>query len=123
MSSSGPYQDFLNACRRQPPRVAMVLGSGLGDLADHLTSDIAVPFGEIPEMGPVTVPGHKGELHLGTWAGQRVLLFVGRLHFYEGHPWRSVEQPASLARALGAAILLLTNAAGGIRDDLVPGSL
>jgi len=101
----------------------MVLGSGMGDLANHFDCESAVPFGAVPEMEPTTVAGHKGELHLGSWAGQRVLLFIGRLHFYEGHPWRQIEEPVAIARELGAEVLFLTNAAGGIRDDLAPGSL
>ena len=120
---SHPYRELLEVCRRRPPRVALVLGSGLGDLADHFDCDIAVPFGAVPEMVPTTIDGHKGEVHVGTWTGQRVLLFIGRLHFYEGHPWRQIEEPVAIARELGAEVLFLTNAAGGIRDDLGPGSL
>jgi purine-nucleoside phosphorylase len=101
----------------------VVLGSGMGDLAEAMASDMAVPYDGLPDMEPTTVDGHKGELRLGTWAGQRVLLFVGRLHYYEGHPWRRIEQQVATARALGADILLLTNAAGGIRPDLAAGSL
>jgi purine-nucleoside phosphorylase len=117
------YARLLDSCRRHPPRVALVLGSGLGDLAERFDCECAIPFGELPDLEPTTVAGHRGELHLGTWGNQRVLLFLGRLHFYEGHPWRRVEQQVPMARALGAQILLLTNAAGGIRDDLVPGTL
>jgi purine-nucleoside phosphorylase len=69
------------------------------------------------------VAGHTGCLTLGEWAGKRILVFEGRLHFYEGHPWRGVTQPIQVAHFLGARILLLTNAAGGIRDELAPGSL
>src|SRR5262249_15134432 len=67
--------------------------------------------------------GHGGSLQLGEWAGQRVLVFEGRLHYYEGHPWRRVVEPVQTAAYLGAKILLLTNAAGGIHDALTPGSL
>lgn len=123
MSSSPSYPDLMHACRRHPPRVALVLGSGLGDLADGLEGEVTLPYGDVPDLQAPSVAGHKGELCLGTWAGQRVLLFVGRLHYYEGHPWRRVEQQVPMARELGAEIVLLTNAAGGIRDDLVPGSL
>ncbi len=118
-----PYQELLDRCRRQPPRLALVLGSGLGELADLLDRELTVPFGAVPDMAAPSVIGHKGELHLATWAGRRLLLFVGRLHYYEGHPWRRVEQQVPMARELGAQLLLLTNAAGGIRDDLVRGSV
>src|SRR5207302_3156009 len=70
-----------------------------------------------------SVAGHNGCLTLGAWGGKRILLFEGRLHHYEGHPWRSVTQPIQIAHFLGARILLLTNAAGGIHDALAPGSL
>jgi purine-nucleoside phosphorylase len=69
------------------------------------------------------VAGHRGCLTLGEWAGRRVLLGEGRLHYYEGHPWEVVVRPIQLAAELGARIALLTNAAGGIRGDLGPGSL
>jgi purine-nucleoside phosphorylase len=117
------YQELLERCRREPPRVALVLGSGLGEIAERLECEQTVPFGAVPEMAAPSVAGHKGEVRLGTWAGRRLLVFVGRLHYYEGHPWRRVERQVPLARELGARILLLTNAAGGIRDDLDPGSL
>jgi purine-nucleoside phosphorylase len=117
------FRELLEACRHKPPRVALVLGSGLGDLAKHIDQEIAVSFETVPGMDAPTIAGHRGELHLGNWGGVRMLVFVGRLHYYEGHPWRRVEQQVLVARELGAEILLLTNAAGGIRDDLVPGSL
>ena len=116
-------ETLVEAARRDPPRVALVLGSGLGDLAERLTDPIALPFGGIPGLSAPTVHGHSGRLLLGGWAGTRVLLFAGRLHFYEGHPWRSVFEPIHLIRRLGAKIVVLTNAVGGIRDDLGPGSL
>jgi purine-nucleoside phosphorylase len=113
----------LDTCRRLPPRVAVVLGSGMGDLAMAMAIEIAVPYCGVPDLEPTTVEGHKGELRLGTWADQRVLVFAGRLHYYEGHPWRQIEEQVAVARSLGAEILLLTNAAGGIRPDLEAGSL
>jgi purine-nucleoside phosphorylase len=69
------------------------------------------------------VAGHSGCLTLGDWGPKRVLLFEGRLHYYEGHPWPSVTQPVQIAHSVGARILLLTNAAGGIHETLDPGSL
>jgi purine-nucleoside phosphorylase len=77
----------------------------------------------VPGLTATSVVGHHGCLTLGDWAGRRVLLFEGRLHYYEGHPWRTVTLPIETAAYLGARILLLTNAAGGIHDALVPGSL
>jgi purine-nucleoside phosphorylase len=69
------------------------------------------------------VEGHRGRVSLGEWAGKRVLVFEGRLHYYEGHPWERVVLPVRTAASLGARVLLLTNAAGGIHEALGPGSL
>ena len=80
-------------------------------------------FAEIPGLPAASVAGHRGCLTLGDWEGQRVLLFEGRIHFYEGHSWRDVLVPIHTAAFLGARILVLTNAAGGIHDLLTPGSL
>src|SRR5262249_55402075 len=77
----------------------------------------------IPGFPATSVAGHRGRVTLGDWAGQRVLLFEGRLHFYEGHSWENVVLPVRLAASLGVRVLLQTNAAGGIHDALGPGSL
>lgn len=118
-----PFAEFLDTARKRPPEVAFVLGSGLGDLVDRLQNAFAVPFTELPEIPAPTVHGHSGQLLLGDWAKRRVLVFAGRVHYYEGHPWRNVVQPIRLAHELGAKTLILTNAVGGIRADLGPGSL
>jgi purine-nucleoside phosphorylase len=117
------FDALAQEARGQRPDVALVLGSGMGSLAEHCRAICRLPFVEVPGMSATSVIGHAGCLTLGDWAGQRVLLFEGRLHYYEGHPWRSVVLPVQTAHFLGARVLLLTNAAGGIRDDLVPGSL
>ena len=123
MDDATPFQQLVNHARRQPPRVALILGSGLGELAERAHCLEQVSYADVPELDRPTVPGHQGTLMLGTWGGQTVLLFSGRLHYYEGPPWSRVVQPVRIAHDLGASILLLTNAAGGIRDDLVPGDL
>jgi purine-nucleoside phosphorylase len=92
-------------------------------VARRLRPACAVPFAEVPGLPAAGVAGHRGRLTLGEWAGRRVLLFEGRLHFYEGHSWDDVTAPVRLAASLGARVLLLTNAAGGIHDALGPGSL
>jgi purine-nucleoside phosphorylase len=117
------YADLQALVRDRRPRIALILGSGLSDVADRLTDVVELPFGAIPGMDSPSVAGHRGALLLGTWAGVSVLVFAGRLHYYEGHPWRNVLQPIHIARELGASILVATNAAGGIRDDLHPGDL
>lgn len=119
-----PFTALAEEVRRRRPEVAVVLGSGLCEVADCLDRPVSVPFLEVPALKDrASVAGHKGSLTLGDWAGRHVLVFEGRLHYYEGHPWRKVVMPVQMAHELGARVLLLTNAAGGIRDDLVPGSL
>ncbi len=117
------YLELQGLARGRLPRIALILGSGLSDLADRLEDAVEVPFGCVPGIDTPSVAGHRGVLLLGRWAGVAVLVFAGRLHYYEGHPWRRVVQPIHIARELGAKILLVTNAAGGIRDDLQPGAL
>jgi purine-nucleoside phosphorylase len=117
--SEGPS---LSALAGKRPRVAIVLGSGLGPAAQRLADPHTLPFVSLPGLAAPSIPGHAGALTLGQWAGQRVLVFQGRLHYYEGHAWRQVVAPVHLAAALGVRILLLTNAAGGIHDALIPGS-
>jgi purine-nucleoside phosphorylase len=120
----GPGLDaFLEEIRFCPPKVAIVLGSGLGALARHLQVSCSTSFQELPGLALPAVAGHAGQLVLGQWQGQRVLLFEGRLHYYEGHPWCEVVAPIRIAHFLGARVLLLTNASGGIHDDLQGGCL
>jgi purine-nucleoside phosphorylase len=103
--------------------VALVLGSGMGAVTDRINPRAAVSFGDVPGLVPPTVAGHKGQIILGDLAGRPVLAFTGRLHFYEGHPWAKVVRPVEIAAELGAKVLVLTNAAGGINEALRPGSL
>lgn len=123
MSTLLDFAAFAEAARAARPDAAFVLGSGLGPAARRLRDACAVPFGEVPGLPAAGVAGHKGRLTLGEWAGRRALVFEGRVHFYEGHAWHDVTAPVRTAALLGARVLLLTNAAGGIRDDLAPGSL
>jgi purine-nucleoside phosphorylase len=117
------FAALADSCRQATPRVALVLGSGMGHVADRLHNAQSVPFADIPGLPAASVHGHKGCLTLGDWAGKRVLLFEGRLHHYEGHPWEVVVRPIQTAAALGVRVAILTNAAGGIADALGPGSL
>jgi purine-nucleoside phosphorylase len=120
---SAAFDELTGHAARHRPDAAVVLGSGMGPVASRVRPVAAVPFHEVPGLSASTVAGHSGRLTLGDWAGKRVLLFEGRLHYYEGHPWDRVVQPVRVAGQLGAPVLLLTNAAGGIADALGPGSL
>ncbi len=105
------------------PRLALVLGSGLGALADEVEDAVVIPTGDVPHYPASTVQGHAGQLVLGTMAGTPVLVIQGRVHFYEGHSARAIGFPVRLAAALGAKGLVLTNAAGGINPAFGPGTL
>ncbi len=105
------------------PRVGVVLGSGLGGLADELADPVAIPYAEIPGWPASTAVGHAGQLVLGTLGGVPVAVMRGRAHLYEGlSPERVVFGVRVLGR-LGIGSLVLTNACGGIREDLYPGAL
>jgi purine-nucleoside phosphorylase len=111
------------ACRQRRPAAVLVLGSGMGAVADRIRWTITLPFAAIPGLPGASVSGHRGCLSLGEWLGRPLLLYEGRLHYYEGHPWDVVMRPLQVAADLGAPVALLTNAAGGIADSLGPGSL
>jgi len=114
---------LLETLDAQPPQSAMVLGSGLGPLVQRLVPLQAWSYAELPGLTVPGVQGHAGKLCYGLWASVPVLLFCGRLHYYEGHAWEETTATVRLAASLGVKRLILTNAAGGIRADLQPGSL
>ncbi len=105
------------------PEIGIVLGSGLGGLADDLEDPVAVPFDALPGWPAATAPGHVGRLLLGRLAGRPVAMLQGRLHLYEGNDPGLVIQPVLLFHALGARIVVLTNAAGGLDPSFGPGTL
>lgn len=105
------------------PQLGVVLGSGLGELADELGEATAIPFAELPGWPAATAPGHAGRLVLGTLEGIPVAALQGRFHLYEGHPAGLVVQPVLLLGRLGARAVLLTNAAGGVDPHFRAGTL
>jgi purine-nucleoside phosphorylase len=117
------HADLVAATRRRPPRVAVVLGSGLGGIVARTTLHAEAPFHVVPGLIAPTVAHHSGRVVLGEWAGVEVVLFQGRIHFYECGAWRQATEIVRLARHLGATTLVLTNSAGGIRPDLAPTNL
>lgn len=117
---------LVEAVRRHTdlvPEVAIVLGSGLGGLADELEAAVAIPFDELPGWPAATAPGHVGRLLLGRLAGRAVVMLQGRFHLYEGNDPGLIVQPVLLFRALGARLVILTNAAGGLDPSFGPGTL
>ena len=107
----------------QPPELALVLGSGLGALADTLGDRVCIPYTEIPHMPHSAVAGHAGNLVLGELRGRRIVVMQGRVHLYEGYDAQQVVFGVRLMLRLGAGRLIVTNAAGGVRAGLQPGDL
>jgi purine-nucleoside phosphorylase len=98
-------------------RVLIVLGSGLGALADEMTSPVRIPYGDVPGFAGSTVQGHGGALLIGELYGVPVAIMQGRSHFYEGYPLWQITLPVRVARAMGADTLIVSNAAGGINRE------
>jgi purine-nucleoside phosphorylase len=105
------------------PTIGIVLGSGLGAFADRITDAVAIPFTEIPHFPKSTVPGHSGQLLIGTLDGIPVAVMQGRVHAYEGYTPQEVTFPVRVLGLLGIKTLVVTNAAGGIRPGLKQGDL
>jgi xanthosine phosphorylase len=105
------------------PRLGLVLGSGLGSLADAVQDATAIPYSELPGFPVGSVAGHAGRLVLGTLAGTPVVVLQGRAHLYEGISVSDLAIPVRTVRALGAESIVLTNAAGSLRPDVGPGRL
>lgn len=108
---------------KEVPEVAIVLGSGLGRLADDVRSATRVPYAEIPGWKKSTVAGHAGELVVGELGGRRVAVMKGRLHWYEGYDMDAVTYPMRVFKAWGIGTVILTNACGGLNPDFKAGDL
>jgi xanthosine phosphorylase len=106
-----------------PPRLGLILGSGLGGLAERLDDATAVPYAELPGFPSSSVPGHAGRLILGQLAGLPVACLQGRVHYFEGAPIGAMKVPVRALRLAGADTLLVTNAAGSLRPEVGPGRL
>lgn len=117
------FESIRAACAESPPRVAVVLGSGLAGAAADFVEAVGVDYAGVPGLASPTVSGHRGRLALGDWHGVRTLVCAGRVHFYEGHDAARVTRLVELAAELGVGKVILTNAAGGIHPDLEPGDL
>ena len=105
------------------PRIAAVLGSGLGELADEIEQETMIPYEEIPGFPVSTVQGHEGRYVFGRIGEVPVVLMQGRVHYYEGYSMEEVVLPVRLMKKMGAEILILTNASGGLHKEWGAGSL
>lgn len=115
--------EFLRARLGVSPRVAVVLGSGLGGFARHMERPTAIPYERIPHFMPSTAQSHEGALYAGRLFGVDVALMKGRHHYYEGYAAEDIAFGVRVLRLLGVDAIILTNAAGGIRPGMSPGDL
>jgi len=116
-------KNYLAKANKLRPTVAIVLGSGLGAVADMVDIKTAIAYGDIPNFPSTSVAGHKGRMIFGRIGPTPVVVFDGRLHYYEGLSMEQVAYPAYVAQDLGARFFFATNAAGGIADSYQPGDL
>lgn len=120
------FEESADAIRRQTPhrpRIGLILGSGLGLLADEVTEASIIPFAQVPYFPQTTVEGHSGRLVIGRLAGRAVLVMQGRIHYYEGYHMEEVVFPVRVMQALGIGTLIVTNAAGGLNPTFQTGDL
>lgn len=129
MTDYFPYEqiktiaDVIRSKINLQPRVALILGSGLGALAEAVQYRTVVPYASLPAWPVATVPGHAGRLVIGQLEGQNVMVMQGRLHYYEGYSMAQTTLPVRVMQALGVEILLVTNAAGAVNPAYEPGDL
>jgi len=115
--------DAVRARTSQRPRVGLILGSGLNDLANAIEKADVIPFGDLPNWPRSTVHGHAGRLVIGELEGQTVMVLQGRVHFYEGYSMSQITLPVRVMQRLGLEMLFVTNAAGGVNPDFSPGDV
>ncbi|GED29506.1 purine-nucleoside phosphorylase [Brevibacillus centrosporus] len=114
---------YIQPKLEEKPTIGLVLGSGLGVLADEIENPVIIPYNEIPGFTVSTVVGHKGQLVIGKLQGKQVVAMQGRFHFYEGHGLDAVVFPIRVMKLLGVETIIVTNAAGGINENYDPGNL
>ena len=114
---------FLKNRFAAPPEVILVLGTGLGGLADHIEEAAVIPYDEIPHFPRSTVASHAGNLIIGRLGGKRVAALQGRFHYYEGYSARELTLPVRVLALAGATTLVVSNAAGGLNPAFAPGTL
>ncbi|WP_440896951.1 purine-nucleoside phosphorylase [Amphibacillus sp. Q70] len=116
-------KSFIAAKLKMKPKVGLILGSGLGMLADQIAESVRIKYTDIPGFPVSTVEGHAGQLVSGTLKGVPVVAMQGRFHYYEGYGLDAVTFPVRVMKALGIETLMVTNAAGGVNKDFTPGDL
>jgi purine-nucleoside phosphorylase len=113
----------VRARTKYQPRVGIILGSGLNDLANSVQNPDVIPYGDLPNWPRSTVQGHAGRLVIGELEGQSVMVMQGRVHFYEGYSTSQITLPVRVMQRLGLEMMFVTNAAGGVNPDFAPGDV
>lgn len=126
MDLRGRIQDSVGFIRKRVARkaeIALIVGTGLGKLAEKFKNRVSIAYGKIPHFPLSTAPGHKGELVFGSIGGKALVAMEGRFHFYEGYTLQEITFPVRVMRALGARVLIVSNAAGGMNPQWAPGEI
>lgn len=116
-------KDYIFSRVENKPKVAIILGSGLGELANDIENKVSIPYEDIPNFPTVSVVGHSGELLFGSIEGVEVVAMAGRFHFYEGYSMKEVTYPIFVFKQMGIETIIVSNACGGINKDFNPGTL
>ncbi len=114
---------FIRSKTNIKPEIGLILGSGLGSLAEQIEEATALPYGDIPNFPVSTVEGHAGQLVIGMLEGKAVVAMQGRFHYYEGYSMQEVTFPVRVMKALGCSSIIITNACGALNPDFYPGAL
>lgn len=116
-------RDYILGKISETPTIGLILGSGLGPLADQIPDPVRIPYEEIPHFPVSTVAGHAGRLVIGKLGGKQVLAMQGRFHYYEGYSMQEVTFPVRVMKMLGIETMVVTNACGGFNPEFEPGTL
>ena len=114
---------FIKSKITTSPGIGLILGSGLGVLAEQIQQPIILPYADIPEFPVSTVEGHAGQLVFGELCGKKVVAMQGRFHYYEGYSMDQVTFPVRVMKLLGVETIIVTNAAGSVNENFAPGDL
>ena len=114
---------YLSDKIKEIPKIGLILGSGLGTLADEIENAVVIDYKNIPNFPVSTVEGHAGQLVIGKLMNKQVIAMKGRFHYYEGYSMEEVTFPVRVMKAVGVELLLVTNACGGLNTNLYPGAL
>ncbi|MCK5535509.1 MAG: purine-nucleoside phosphorylase [Bacteroidales bacterium] len=115
--------EFIKTKISQQPELAIILGTGLGGLADEIQADVKIPYSQIPNFPVSTVEGHEGQLIFGKLGGKYIVAMQGRFHYYEGYNMQEVTFPIRVLKMLGIDFLIVSNASGGVNPDFEIGDI